>query len=124
MGIDLSTASRQVRALEDRGLVERSGDPDDQRTRWLNLTDTGHHALEDARALRIEVLRRRLTAWNPLEVAELARLLEMFIASFDESSPADQQRGTDKNCDDAVQGTQSRIRRAAPTLSGVGGNLT
>ena len=82
MAIDLSTASRQVRALEERGLVARACDPDDQRTRWLSLTDIGRTALADARSLRIEVLQRRLATWNSSDVTELARLLNQLIESF------------------------------------------
>lgn len=115
MGIDLSTASRQVRALEDRGLVARTCDPDDQRTRWLNLTDTGRSALEDARALRIEVLRSRLTTWNVADVADFARLLEQFITSFD-PAPIEAQAVRDRrDCDDEPPGRSALGRVASPS---------
>lgn len=83
MAIDLSTASRQVRALEERGLVERTSDPDDQRTKWLDLTDAGVVALGEARALRIATLRSRLSSWPEHALTDLARLLAQFVDSVE-----------------------------------------
>jgi DNA-binding MarR family transcriptional regulator len=122
MGIDLSTASRQVRALEDRGLVARACDPDDQRTRWLNLSDLGRDALEDSRAVRIEVLRTRLTTWSAPDVAELARLLEQFIESFD-TAPLEHRPSRDIPHYDAESlGRDGTTHDESPALSAAGGN--
>src|SRR2546423_450837 len=40
--LDLSTVSRQVRSLVERGLVERRPDPEDRRGYLLTATDAGH----------------------------------------------------------------------------------
>ena len=102
MGIDLSTASRQVRALEERGLVARTGDPDDQRTKRLDLTEQGLAALDDARALRISTLRSRLSSWPEDDLTELARLLERFVDSVEMGRSPDAALGTDRDADASV----------------------
>jgi DNA-binding MarR family transcriptional regulator len=80
--IDLSTASRQVRGLTDRGLVARVGDPGDQRAAGLELTNAGRAALCATRALRVERITTRLANWEQRDVDELARLLSRLVASF------------------------------------------
>lgn len=82
MEIDLSTASRQVRGLEDRGFVARVEDPSDQRAARLELTEAGRAVLTAARALRVERIASRLASWEQRDVEELARLLSKLVASF------------------------------------------
>lgn len=82
MEIDLSTASRQVRGLEDRGFVARVEDPSDQRAARLELTEAGRAVLTAARALRVERIASRLASWKQRDVEELARLLSKLVASF------------------------------------------
>src|SRR4051794_32042767 len=41
LGLDLSTVSRQVRALEELGLVGRTSDPEDRRAYLLEPTESG-----------------------------------------------------------------------------------
>jgi DNA-binding MarR family transcriptional regulator len=82
MEIDLSTASRQVRTLQDRGLISRLEDPRDQRTAWLELTEQGREMVLAARALRVERIASRLAKWQPRDVEELARLLSDLVSSF------------------------------------------
>jgi DNA-binding MarR family transcriptional regulator len=82
MEIDLSTASRQVRGLEDRGFVARVEDPCDQRAARLELTEAGREVLAAARALRVERIASRLAGWEQHEITDLARLLSRLVASF------------------------------------------
>jgi DNA-binding MarR family transcriptional regulator len=82
MEIDLSTASRQVRSLEERGFVSRIEDPSDQRTAWLEATEAGREVLRAARAERVKRISSRLSNWDEGEVEELARLLSKLVASF------------------------------------------
>jgi len=88
MSVDLSTASRQVRGLEARGFLVRIEDPDDQRTAWLELTETGQEALTAERALRVARIASHLANWQDHDVAELARLLGQLVTSFSEPSSA------------------------------------
>ncbi|MCC0000663.1 MAG: MarR family transcriptional regulator [Methylobacteriaceae bacterium] len=48
MGMDRTTLTAALKALERRGLVESGRDPDDRRIRRLTLTDAGRAALEAA----------------------------------------------------------------------------
>ena len=53
--MDISVASRQLAALEERGLVERTTDPGDARSRLLAVTPAGLEALGEAHDRMLEV---------------------------------------------------------------------
>ena len=88
MEIDISTASRHVRALEERGLIRRSDAPDDQRAQHLHLTPDGADVLARSRALRLAGIQNRLSEWNDRDLCSLARLLERFAANLSGPSGA------------------------------------
>ena len=46
LGMDVTTFSRQVKSLENKGLVTRRVSPDDRRVSLLGLTDAGRQVLE------------------------------------------------------------------------------
>ena len=46
LGVAQTTALRYIRRLEDKGMVERSDDPDDGRYTLVCLTDAGRAAVE------------------------------------------------------------------------------
>ena len=46
LGMDVTTFSRQVKGLENKGLVTRRVSPDDRRVSLLGLTDAGRQVLE------------------------------------------------------------------------------
>src|SRR3954470_20130878 len=46
LGVDQSTARRQLRPLEEQRLVTRAGDDQDRRVAWLSLTPKGQRVLE------------------------------------------------------------------------------
>ncbi|MEU3713406.1 MarR family winged helix-turn-helix transcriptional regulator [Streptomyces catenulae] len=73
--LDLSTVSRQVRALVDRGLVERRPDPDDGRVTLLSATPSGRDTFEHYRRQRDAELAGLLEPWTPQDRADLIRLL-------------------------------------------------
>ncbi|WP_042507671.1 MULTISPECIES: MarR family winged helix-turn-helix transcriptional regulator [Streptomycetaceae] len=74
-GVGKATMSRQLRALEQLGLVAREPDPADGRAFLLRLTDEGHHRLGRVREARRARYWRQLAEWDPRDVRELARLL-------------------------------------------------
>ncbi|WP_242580538.1 MarR family transcriptional regulator [Streptomyces sp. MST-110588] len=74
-GVGKATMSRQLRALEDLGLVAREPDPADGRAVLVRLTDEGRARFTRVRDGRRAQYARRLAAWDRKEVAELARLL-------------------------------------------------
>ena len=88
-GLDPSTITRQVQALEEAQLAVRRTDPSDRRASLLDLTDEGRQALEQTRAFRRERLRLVLTEWSADERADFARLLAKFNHSVDQLMAAE-----------------------------------
>ncbi|MEV7102632.1 MarR family transcriptional regulator [Streptomyces atroolivaceus] len=74
-GVGKATMSRQLRALEGLGLVERETDPADGRASLVHLTDEGLARFRSVRDARRGRYARKLAGWDRTEVAELARLL-------------------------------------------------
>lgn len=74
--LDRSTVSRQLAALEQRGLVERRPDGHDRRSHLLALTEDGQQILQATRARRQRWLRDALVEWSERDRVRLARLLE------------------------------------------------
>lgn len=77
-GVGKATMSRQLRALEDLGLVARDPDPADGRASLVRLTEEGRNRFRHVRDARRERYVRKLADWDRSEVAELARLLNHF----------------------------------------------
>ncbi|MCX4883566.1 MULTISPECIES: MarR family winged helix-turn-helix transcriptional regulator [unclassified Streptomyces] len=75
IGVGKATMSRQLRALEDLGLVAREPDPADGRAWLVHLTDEGHQRVSKVRDARRARYVSQLSHWERREVAELARLL-------------------------------------------------
>lgn len=74
-GLDPSTITRQVQALEKARLVTRTADAADRRAWIVDLTDEGRTVLEHTRRYRRERLEEVLAEWPDRDRAELARLL-------------------------------------------------
>ncbi|WP_128381189.1 MarR family winged helix-turn-helix transcriptional regulator [Streptomyces cavernae] len=75
VGVGKATMSRQLRALEELGLVYREPDPADGRAWLIQLTDLGRDRFNSVRDARRARYVRQLKNWDRTEVAELARLL-------------------------------------------------
>ncbi|GAB2726020.1 MarR family winged helix-turn-helix transcriptional regulator [Streptomyces bullii] len=75
IGVGKATMSRQLRALEQLGLVAREPDPADGRAWLIALTQEGQDRVRRVREARRARYARRLADWDPGEVTELARLL-------------------------------------------------
>lgn len=78
MGTDKSTASRQVTALERRGLVARTAIPGERRAQAIGLTARGAHAMRDADEVNLRAIVERLTVWPDDDVETFAALLRRF----------------------------------------------
>lgn len=74
-GVGKATMSRQLRALEELGLVAREPDPADGRASLVRLTDEGRSRFRRVRDARRDRYMSKLAGWDRGEVAELARLL-------------------------------------------------
>jgi DNA-binding MarR family transcriptional regulator len=82
-GLDPSTITRQVQALEEIGLAARKTDPTDRRASILDLTDSGHEVLDSTRARRRTRLQQALSDWPESDLSDFGRLLKEFNASLD-----------------------------------------
>jgi len=80
--LDVSTVSRQVRALEGGGLIERTADPDDGRAAFLAATDRGREVLATVSAVRHEQLASALADWSADDIETLSGQLRRFAASL------------------------------------------
>ena len=74
-GFDQSTASRQVSALEQAGLLERTTDPEDRRAVLLKTSPKGKRLLQRLEIGRRKRLERLLNGWTTDEIATFTELL-------------------------------------------------
>ena len=74
--LDISTASRQVAALEAKGLVERISDPADARASLLQITAVGAERLNAVRLARTALYRGILLEWSADDVDALRHALQ------------------------------------------------
>lgn len=74
--LDLSTVSRHVSTLVDKGLVARCVHPDDARAQQLTLTDAGRHTLAEILDNRAATLGRATKQWSSADRSQLSTLLE------------------------------------------------
>jgi DNA-binding MarR family transcriptional regulator len=75
VGLDLSTASRQVQHLQGTALVERVAVEEDRRASLLSLTDEGRGVLARSRVARRAVITELISGWSPAEREKLAWML-------------------------------------------------
>jgi DNA-binding MarR family transcriptional regulator len=75
LSLDLSTVSRQVTQLRQKGLLDSAPDPDDGRSQRLTVSTEGVAELRRNRRTVVDKLVERLDAWPDHEVGDLARLL-------------------------------------------------
>jgi DNA-binding MarR family transcriptional regulator len=81
-GVEVSTMSRHVTALELAGLVTKRPLPEDRRVAMAEATDAGRNLVE-----RVEDERRRLFAevlqnWERTDVEDFVALIERFNADL------------------------------------------
>ncbi|MFG2817981.1 MarR family winged helix-turn-helix transcriptional regulator [Kitasatospora sp. NPDC048365] len=84
-GVGKATISRQIKVIEELGLVVREADPQDGRSFLVSLTPEGETRFLAAREVRLERLRRLLGTWETVDVRQFAQLLERFNTLTDES---------------------------------------
>jgi DNA-binding MarR family transcriptional regulator len=74
--IDKGAVSRQVGALLELGMIERSPDPEDRRAAILAITEEGSRRLATISALRRQEVSERLSGWSD---EELDRFVSMMV---------------------------------------------
>ncbi len=86
------SATRVTAKLEDAGLVARTPDPSDRRSRRLAVTRAGTRLLAEARSRKSAWLAGRLTRLDPGQLARLSEALDALDAlTSAETSPEDQE---------------------------------
>jgi DNA-binding MarR family transcriptional regulator len=83
LDVDASTVSRQVRHLEDRGLLERTEDPDDGRASRIALSEAGRTRLEAGAQRRRALVGDLLETWAPEDREHLRVLLNRLLDGLD-----------------------------------------
>jgi len=83
LGLDASTITRQVVAMERADLVERHRDDEDRRSVVVRMTAHGGQELADHRSARAELYGRVLAEWDDEDRAALAAMLHRLNASLD-----------------------------------------
>jgi DNA-binding MarR family transcriptional regulator len=71
LGLDPSSVSRQVSALERHGLVTKEKDSSDLRAQQLALTERGSAAVESLVRARAQALARLLPGWSAADLDAL-----------------------------------------------------
>ena len=80
--LDASTVSRHVRALEDRGFLARTTDPEDGRASRVAITPQGRRSLEAGAARRRQLIGEVLADWDDADRETLRTLLNRLSDAF------------------------------------------
>lgn len=120
--MDPSAVGRQVRLLEELGLVERGPDPGDRRVTTVGITPRGkevRHRVADAGARH---LRETLAAWPAADRAALARLLPRLAAELRARryGPIGADEGAGDEADDEAAGDEAGGGTATNSGAGPG----
>ncbi len=84
--LDASTVSRQIKQLEDKGLVERTPDPDDGRASLIQLSNEAHRTMQAAFRRRFERIKTVLDPWSQRDKDLLQDLLTRLAADLREAN--------------------------------------
>jgi DNA-binding MarR family transcriptional regulator len=120
VGLDGSTVTRQVAALERQGFATRRGDPADRRSAIVVPTPRGRELMREVQRLRRERFDDLLGGWTDRERDELGRLLTRLNRSI--AASASLSAGTDIVPDEWARPSMNReaedaadaAERAAP----------
>lgn len=80
-GVDVSSVTPRIKALETAGLVARETLPSDARVSLMSITPLGSRALESVHAVRREIVANALANTDPAQVDAAAQVLDT-IAAF------------------------------------------
>lgn len=74
LALDNSTVTRQLNAMEARGLIEKQPNPDDGRSALVTAVRSGHDLAQEMQCLRIQRIRHMLRDWEHHDIDDLTRL--------------------------------------------------
>lgn len=75
LGVNQSSVTRQVQALEDEGLLKVTADPQDARACTIKLTRSGREMLSSLNRIGLGRFASFVADWDAREVRTLTRLL-------------------------------------------------
>jgi DNA-binding MarR family transcriptional regulator len=75
LGLDASTVSRQIKHLEDKGMVERTTDPADGRVSLVRMSASGEAIMQAAFRRRFDRIKTSLAPWTEADRRKLQELL-------------------------------------------------
>ena len=82
IGLDASTVSRQIKHLEEKGVLERTPDPADGRASLVRLTDRGREVMQAAFCRRFQRIQSVLQHWSETDRQHLQTLLTRLAADL------------------------------------------
>lgn len=80
--LDASTVSRQIKQLEDKGIVERTPDPADGRASLVRLSHDGRGTMQAAFRRRFDRIKGVLAPWSTQDKDLLQSLLTRLAADL------------------------------------------
>ena len=80
--LDISTISRQVAALEQKGYLLKMPDPLDKRACSLQITDLGIKEFNEFKGLRSTHMAKIFESWTDAEGQQFEQLLKKYNHSF------------------------------------------
>ncbi len=89
LGLDASTVSRQIKQLEDKGMVERTTDPADGRASLVQISASGEEIMLSAFRRRYERIRAALAPWTESDRHKLQVLLTRLAQDLAAASDRD-----------------------------------
>lgn len=89
LGIDVTTFSRQAKALEGKGLVSRRVSPDDRRVTLLGLTAAGSEVVDKIDRYMAARLESVFGGMTPFERETVVRSLELLNAAVSKAGRVD-----------------------------------
>lgn len=75
LGLDHSTVTRQIAAMESRDLVTKRDDPQDKRSSLVEATELGQQRCTEMRELRLRRLKMLLNEWDGADLSILADMI-------------------------------------------------
>ncbi len=75
LGLDSTTVTRQVAAMETQGLVRRRTEPDDGRVSLIVLAPAGERRMRAEQRARLGRVEALMAGWPERDQAELGRLI-------------------------------------------------
>lgn len=81
--IDKGAVSRQVQALLELGLIERTPDPDDRRAAILEITPLGKERLEAVAAQRRLEVREKLGDWSDDDLRGFVQVMTRYNTALE-----------------------------------------